>query len=405
MFEISARARELLGRLQAFINEQVLPLEADWSAQRLDAQRRWLPFEPIEALQQRARAQGLWNLFLPDTRYGAGLSQLEYAPLAEAMGRSLLAPQVFNCAAPDSGIVELLSLYGSDAQRERWLRPLLAAEMRSALAVSEPGVGSSDPANLVASLAKRPEGYTLHGRKAWVAGGADPRCQILLVLGLSHPEATLSKRYSLALVPRESHGLKLLRNTSLLGFEEAPGGYAEIEFDQVWVPEDAILLGPGRGLEALQACAGSGRLHQGLMLLGLAQRAFDAMLLRARERVVFGKPLGQQALVQVTLARCHAELEQARLQCLNAAATLDRRGSRLARQQIALVKSLLPELSARIIDQAIQLHGASGLGADHFLAQAYAHARGQRIADGPEELHWLALGRMLVEGDRKTGGA
>ncbi len=397
MFEISARARELLARLQAFISEQVLPLESEWSALQADPQTRWLPFEALEPLQQRARAQGLWNLFLPDTRYGAGLSHLEYAPLAEAMGRSLLAPQVFNCAPPDSGIMELLSLHGSEAQRERWLRPLLAAEMRSALAVSEAGVGSSDPANLVTTLAKRPEGYILHGRKAWVAGAVDPRCQILLVLGLSNPESALSKRYSLALVPRESHGLKLLRKASILGYEEGPGGLAEIEFDQVWVPEDAILLSPGRGLEAVQSCTGSGRLHHGMMLLGLAQRAFDAMLVRARERVVFGRPLGQQAMVQTTLAHCHAELEQARLLCLNAAATLDRRGSRLAREQIAMVKSCIPALSCRIIDQAIQLHGASGLAADHFLARAYAHARGQRIADGPEELHWLALGRMLVD--------
>ncbi|MCB1627889.1 MAG: acyl-CoA dehydrogenase family protein [Xanthomonadales bacterium] len=402
MFEISARARELLGRLQGFMDEQVLPLEPDWYQHLSDPAARGTAFAPLQGLQQRARAQGLWNLFLADTRYGAGLSHLEYAPLAEAMGRSLLAPAVFNATQPDCSSIDLLALYGNDAQRERWLRPLLAAELRAALAVSEGTVGSSDPANLVTTLAKRPEGHILHGRKAWVSGAADPACRLLLVLGLSHPEASLAKRYSLALVPRDAHGISVIGQHSVLGYADGPGGYPELEFDQVFVPDDAILLGPGRGLEALQAVAGAGRLQQSLMLLGLAQRAFDATLQRARSRVVFGKPLGQQPLVQAQLARAHGALEQSRLLCLNAASVLERRGSRLARESIALIKACLPETACQIIDLAIQLHGAAGLDGHDFLAHAYAHARGQRLADGPEELHWLALGRMLVD-DKARG--
>lgn len=401
MFEISARARELLGRLQSFIDDNVLPLEAEWAQHLGNAESRGKSFAPLQGLQQRARAQGLWNLFIADTRYGAGLSHLEYAPLAEAMGRSLLAPRVFNAGQPDNGIIDLLALYGSDAHRERWLRPLLAGEMRAALAVSEPGVGSSDPANLVATLAKRPEGYILHGRKNWVAGAADPTCKLLVVLGLSHPEATLSKRYSLALVPCDAHGITRSGAHSVFGYDDGAGGFAELDFDQVFVPEDAIVLGPGRGLEALQASSGPGRLQQGLMLLGLAQRAYEAALARVRSRVVFGRPLAQQPLVQVQIARDHGALEQARLLCLQAASALERRGNRLAREPIALVKASLPEIACQIIDHSIQLHGAAGLDSAHFLARAYTYARGQRLADGPEELHWLALGRMLADGKGK----
>ncbi|MCB1609878.1 MAG: acyl-CoA dehydrogenase family protein [Xanthomonadales bacterium] len=395
VFEVTARGRELQARLQAFMDENVYAAEKVIAAELRDAESRWTVPALIEELKSKARAQGLWNLFLPDTRYGAGLCHLDYAHLAELMGRSLIAPELFNCSAPDSGNIEALALHASDEQRDRWLQPLLNGEIRSAVAMAEPVVASSDPTNLLTTLSQRDEGYILHGRKWWVSGACDPRCRLILVMALSHPEAPVHQRYSMVLVPTDTHGVNIARSLDVFGYDGAPSGYAEVEFDQVWIPEDSILGKPGKAFEVAQGRLGPGRVHQCMNLIGLAQRAYEAMLKRASDRVVFGRPITQHGMAQEALARSRCELEQARLLTHAAAATLDRRGIRLAREHLAMIKVAVPEMACTVIDRAIQIHGALGLSQDSFLAAAYAQARAARIADGPDQVHMSSLARLL----------
>ncbi len=395
MFEVTARGRELQARLHSFMDEHVYPAEGVFAEQLSKADSHWQVPPLLEELKTKARAGGLWNLFLPDTRYGAGLCHLDYAHLAELMGRSLIAPEIFNCSAPDSGNIEALTLHANDEQRERWLQPLLNGEIRSAIAMAEPVVASSDPSNLLTTLSERDEGFILHGRKWWVSGACDPRCKLMLVMALSHPEAPLQQRYSMVLVPTDTHGVNVQRSLQLFGYDGAPSGYGEVEFDQVWVPEDALLGAAGKAFEVSQGRLGPGRVHQCMQLIGLAQRAFEAMLKRAADRVIHGRPIGQHGLTQDAIARSRCELEQARLLTHAAAATLDRRGIRLAREHLAMIKVVVPQMACTVIDRAIQLHGALGLSQDSFLAAAYAHARAQRIADGPDEVHVAALARLL----------
>jgi len=395
VFEVTARGRELQERLQEFMDQQVYPAEDEFALHLADPDKRWTIPAFVEELKAKARASGLWNLFLPDTRYGAGLCHLDYAHLAEIMGRCAFGAEVFNCSAPDSGNIEALSLHANDDQRERWLQPLLNGEIRSAIAVAEPAVASSDPSNLMTTLSKRDEGYILHGRKWWVSGACDPRCSVLLVMALSHPEAPVHQRYSMLLVPTETHGVNIIRPIQMFGYDGAPFGHAEIEFDQVWLPVDSLLAAPGKAFEVAQSRLGPGRVHQSMGLIGLAQRAYEAMLKRAADRVAFGRTIVQQGMVQEAIARSRCELEQARLLTHATAAMLDRRGSRLAREHLAMIKVVVPQMACSVIDRAIQIHGGLGLSQDSFLAAAYAVARAQRIADGPDEIHMTSLARML----------
>jgi acyl-CoA dehydrogenase len=399
LFPHSPRAQDLRRRLLDFMDEVVFPGEAEYHAHIGQPGQRWTIPPVMEAMKARARAAGLWNLFLPDPEHGAGLSNLEYAPLAEIMGRSLIAPEVFNCAAPDTGNMEVLHLYGSEAQKARWLQPLLAGEIRSAFAMTEPAVASSDAANIATRIVRDGDHYVIDGRKWWTTGAPDPRCRVLIVMGLSNPEGEKHRRHSMILVPMDTPGLRLVRTLPVFGFDDAPHGHAELVFEGVRVPAENLILGEGRGFEIAQGRLGPGRIHHCMRLIGLAQRALEAMLARARERVAFGRPLGGHGMAQEAIALSRCEIEQARLLTLQAAHAIDVAGSKGARDMIGMIKIVAPRMACRVIDRAIQIHGGAGVSSDTFLAHAYAAARALRLADGPDEVHIAALARsMLREG-------
>jgi acyl-CoA dehydrogenase len=339
----------------------------------------------------------LWNLFLPNSPLGAGLSNLEYAPLAEIMGHSLIAPEVFNCAAPDTGNMEVLLQYGSPAQQERWLKPLLAGEIRSAFAMTEPDVASSDATNIAARIVRDGDDYVVDGRKWWTTGAMDPRCAVFIVMGVTNPAAEPHRRHAMILVPRAAPGVRIVRALTVLGYDDAPHGHAEVAFEGVRVPAENLLLGEGRGFEIAQGRLGPGRIHHCMRLIGLAQRALDAMCERARARIAFGKPLATQGAVQQAIAHSRCEIEQARLLTLAAAATLDRDGIKGAKDAIGMIKIVAPAMACAVIDRAIQLHGGAGVSGDTFLAHAYAAARSLRLADGPDEVHAAALAKGMLK--------
>jgi len=426
LFPMSDRARELRARLQDFQREFVEPAEAEYSAHVAREGQRWTIPPVMESLKARARSAGLWNLFLPDkahggrsrhpasrdtdaSLHGAGLSNLDYAPLAEVMGRSLLAPEVYNCNAPDSGNMEVLLHYGSDAQKERWLKPLLAGEIRSAFAMTEPDVASSDATNIATRIVRDGDACVVHGRKWWTTGAMDPRCALFIVMGVSDPDAEPHRRHAMVLVPRDTPGVRIVRPLTVFGYDDAPHGHAEVEFERVRVPAQNLILGAGRGFEIAQGRLGPGRIHHCMRLIGLAQRALEAMVARAQSRIAFGKPLAAQGLVQDAIARSRCEIEQARLLTLAAASTLDREGIKGAKDAIGMIKIVAPQMACAVIDRAIQVHGALGLSDDAFLAHAYAGARSLRLADGPDEVHIAALAKsMLRSGDfvrAAAGGA
>jgi len=396
LFPTSPRVAELRSRLTAFMAEHVLPAEAEVAAHVADPSRRWSVPPVIEALKAKARAEGLWNLFLPDATHGAGLSNLEYAPLAEIMGRSLIAPEIFNCNAPDTGNMEVLLHYGSPAQQAQWLEPLLAGRIRSAFAMTEPEVASSDATNIATTITRDGDSYIVNGRKWWTTGAADPRCALFIVMGVSNPDAEPHRRHAMILVPRNTEGVTVVRSLHVFGYDDAPHGHAEVRFDHVRVPVGNLLLGEGRGFEIAQGRLGPGRIHHCMRLIGLAQRALDAMVARARSRVAFGKPLAALGMAQEAIALSRCEIEQARLLTLAAAAQLDRLGSKGAKDAISMIKIVAPQMACRVIDRAIQLHGGLGLSADTFLAQAYAAARSLRLADGPDEVHIASLAKSMT---------
>jgi acyl-CoA dehydrogenase len=399
LFPHSARALDLRRRLLAFMEEVVLPGEAEYHAHVGQPGQRWTIPPVMEAMKARARAAGLWNLFLPDPEHGAGLSNLEYAPLAEIMGRSLIAPEVFNCAAPDTGNMEVLHRYGSAAQKQTWLKPLLAGEIRSAFAMTEPDVASSDATNIATRIVRDGDHYVIDGRKWWTTGAPDPRCRVLIVMGLSNPEAEKHRRHSMILVPMDTPGLRLERTLPVFGYDDAPHGHAELVFEDVRVPAENLILGEGRGFEIAQGRLGPGRIHHCMRLIGLAQRALEAMLARARDRVAFGRPLGGHGMAQEAIALSRCEIEQARLLTLQAAHAIDVAGSKGAKDLIGMIKIVAPRMACRVIDRAIQIHGGAGVSSDTFLAHAYAAARALRLADGPDEVHIATLARsMLREG-------
>ncbi|HZP67573.1 MAG TPA: acyl-CoA dehydrogenase family protein [Rudaea sp.] len=397
LFPLSTRALELRGRLIRFQRERVEPAEAEYFAHVDVPAQRWTIPPVIERLKREARAAGLWNLFLPDAARGAGLSNLEYAPLAEAMGRSPVAPEVYNCNAPDTGNMEVLLHYGSEAQRERWLAPLLAGEIRSAFAMTEPEVASSDATNIATRIERDGEDCIVHGRKWWTTGAMDPRCAFYIVMGMSDPDAEPHRRHAMILVPSDAPGVKILRPLTVFGYDDAPHGHAEIEFDRVRVPAANLILGAGRGFEIAQGRLGPGRIHHCMRLIGLAERALEAMCTRARSRIAFGKPLAAQGTVQDAIARSRCEIEQARLLTLAAAAALDREGIKGAKDAIGMIKIVAPRMACAVVDRAIQVHGALGLSEDRFLAHAYAAARALRLADGPDEVHIAALAKSMLK--------
>lgn len=384
-------------RVRAFIDRHIIPAEAEIEAWDGEPARRWQVCPRIEALKAQAKAEGLWNLFLPDAKHGAGLSNRDYAPLAEHMGRSLIAPEIFNCNAPDTGNMEVLHQFGNAAQQARWLTPLLAGEIRSGFAMTEPDVASSDATNIALRIASDGDALVLDGRKWWTTGAGDPRCRILIVMGVTNPEADVHSRHSMVLVPMDTPGVRVVRPLQVFGYDDAPYGHVELAFENARVPRENVIGAPGSGFAIAQARLGPGRIHHCMRLIGLAQRALEAMIDRARSRIAFGQPLGRHGMAQEAIARSRCEIEQARLLTLHAAAELDRVGNKGAKDLIGMIKIVAPSMACTVIDRAIQMHGGGGLAQDRFLARAYAGARSLRIADGPDEVHLAALARSMLK--------
>jgi acyl-CoA dehydrogenase len=391
--ELSENAKSLHAALADFMHEQVYPHERELLAPASNAAERWAPRPLLEKLQEKARARGLWNLFYHGPG-GAGLTNFEYAHLCETLGRSLAAPEIFNCNAPDVGNMELLSAYGSPAQQERWLKPLLAGEIRSCFAMTEPRVASSDATNIETKISRDGDHYVVNGRKWWITGAMSPRCKVAIVMGKSDPAAPKHKQQSMILVPMDTPGLTVERALSVYGYEHAPLGHAELIFDNVRLPTENMLLGEGRGFEIAQGRLGPGRIHHCMRFIGLAERALESMCLRAKGRVAFGSSLAEMGAVRQAIGQSRCDIEQARLMTLKAAWMMDTVGNKAARAEIAIVKVIVPTMAGAVIDRAIQVHGGAGLSQDFFLAEAFAETRFLRIGDGPDEVHREALARI-----------
>lgn len=393
-FDYSSKVNELRAKLDRFMRSHIYPAESAYFEFVNSADNRWTIPPLMEDLKNIARDEGLWNLFLPDSEYGAALSNLEYAPLAEIMGRSLIAPEVFNCSAPDTGNMEVLVRYGSDAQKKAWLEPLLRGEIRSAFAMTEPDVASSDATNIQSSIQKDGDTYILNGRKWWTSGAMDPRCKILIFMGKTNPDAARHVQQSMILVPMESDGVTIVRPLTVYGFDDAPHGHAEMRFENVRVPAANLLLGEGRGFEIAQGRLGPGRIHHCMRLIGLAERSLDSMCARADDRVAFGKKLSEQGVVREAIANSRIEIDQARLLTLRAADLMDKVGNKAARAEIAMIKVVAPSMALRVIDRAVQVHGGAGVSGDFGLAAAWAGARTLRLADGPDEVHRVSVAKL-----------
>jgi acyl-CoA dehydrogenase len=401
-FDYSSKVNELRERVLGFMDEHVYAAEDAYYQALADADTRWSIPPVMESLKQKAQEADLWNLFLPESDYGAGLTNLEYAPLAEIMGRSLIAPEIFNCAAPDTGNMEVLARYGTQQQKEQWLEPLLRGEIRSAFAMTEPDVASSDATNIRSTIERDGADYIISGHKWWTSGAMDPRCRILIVMGRSNPEAQRHSQQSMVLVPIDTPGVTVVRPLTVYGYDDAPHGHAELTFENVRVPVDNLLLGEGRGFEIAQGRLGPGRIHHCMRLIGLAERAIEQMCARADERVAFGKVLAEQGVVREWIADSRIEVDQARLLTLKAADMMDKVGNKLARSEIAMIKVVAPAMALRVIDRAIQAHGAAGVSGDLGLAAAWAGARTLRFADGPDEVHRVAIAKLELARQRST---
>jgi acyl-CoA dehydrogenase len=405
-FTHNDRVRDLQDRLTRFMADHVYPAEAVYAAE-VEANRRagnpWIATRIMEALKARARADGLWNLFLPHSSLGAGLTNAEYAPLCEIMGRSWIAPEAFNCNAPDTGNMEVLVRYGTPEQQQRWLVPLLAGEIRSAFAMTEPDVASSDATNIAASITRDGDDYVVNGRKWWTTGGPDPRCRILILMGQSDPaNADRYRRQSMILVPVDTPGVTMLRTLSVFGYDDAPHGHAEFDFVNVRVPASNMLLGEGRGFEIAQGRLGPGRIHHCMRLVGQAERALELMCHRAATRTAFGKTIAERTVTQERIAQSRILIDQARLLVLHAAWKMDTAGNKAARKDIAMIKVVAPNVACQVIDWAIQVHGAAGVSDDVPLAFFYAQARSLRFADGPDEVHRNQIARLEMSALRET---
>jgi len=398
-FSLSSRAQSYVQRLSAFMQEQVLPAEPEYfrQVQNLPDWRSWKQPPVMETLKAKARAAGLWNLFLPDGEYGAGISNVEYAPLAEIMGRSSIAPEAFNCNAPDTGNMEVLVKYGSAAQKLQWLTPLLAGEIRSAFCMTEPDVASSDATNIQATALIEGDHIVLNGRKWWSSGIGHPHCRLLIFMGITDRSASKYQRHSMVLVPLDTPGVKIERMVPVFGSYDSPFGHGEVSFTNVRVPLDHIIAGPGRGFEIAQGRLGPGRIHHCMRTLGAAERALELLCRRSLHRVAFGKPLAELGGNADVIANARIMLEQARLLTLKAAWMLDEVGTKGARSEISQIKVAVPNIALKIIDQAIQMHGGAGVSPDFPLAELFATIRTLRIADGPDEVHRALIAKLELK--------
>jgi acyl-CoA dehydrogenase len=403
-FAFSEKCESYRQRVLAFMDEFIYPNEDEMRAQLDAPPTRWKVLPLLEDLKKQAKRQGLWNLFLPESELGAGLTNLEYAPLCEIMGRSRFASEAFNCSAPDTGNMEVLVRYGNAQQKKQWLEPLLSGEIRSAFAMTEPAVASSDATNIASRIEASGDDYVINGRKWWTSGAGDPRCKIAIFMGVTDPNAHTYLRQSMILVPFDTPGVKVERTLSVFGYDDAPHGHAEVSFDNVRVPKSNMLLGEGRGFEIAQGRLGPGRIHHCMRTIGVAERALEAMCARAQKRVAFGRPLAQMGVIKEWIAHSRMEIEQARLLTLKAAYMMDTVGNKAARSEIAQIKVIAPNMALRVVDRAIQTHGAAGVCQDFFLAEAYAGLRTLKLADGPDEVHTDQVGRLELKKQAERAG-
>ncbi|HJW10619.1 MAG TPA: acyl-CoA dehydrogenase family protein [Albitalea sp.] len=398
-FSYSPRTQELQAKVLKFMDDHIYPAEAAYWAEieaNTQAGKRWTPLQVIEKLKPKARAQGLWNLFLPESEYGAGLTNQEYAPLAEIMGRVPWASEVFNCSAPDTGNMETIVRYGSAEQKKRWLEPLLAGEIRSAFAMTEPDVASSDATNIEARIQRDGNDYVLNGRKWWTSGAGDPRCKVYIFMGKTDPDAPRHSQQSMILVPADAPGISVVRPLQVMGYDDAPHGHMEVVFKDVRVPAGNILLGEGRGFEIAQGRLGPGRIHHCMRLIGLAERSLELLVKRATQRVAFGRPVSDQGVTRERIAEARCMIDQARLLTLKAAWMMDVAGNKSAKTEIAMIKVVAPTMACQVIDWAIQVHGGGGMCQDFPLAYFYTAARTLRFADGPDEVHRNAIAKLEI---------
>ena len=399
-FAHSPKVQQLQQRVTAFMEQHVYPAEAVFHAEVEENRRKgnaWIPTRVVEDLKKKARAAGLWNLWLPESEYGAGLTNLEYAPLCEIMGRSHIGPETFNCSAPDTGNMEVLVRYGNEAQKKKWLAPLLEGEIRSGFAMTEPAVASSDATNIEASIARDGDHYVINGRKWWTSGGGDPRCKILIFMGKTDPHnESRHRQQSMVLVPMDTPGVRIIRHVPVFGYDDAPHGHSEIEFKDVRVPVENLLLGEGRGFEIAQGRLGPGRIHHCMRLIGATERAIEKMCMRAVDRVAFGRRLAEQGVWRERIADARMKVDQARFLVLHAAWKMDVAGNKAAQKEIAMIKVVAPTIACEIIDQAIQLFGAAGVSDDYGLGWLYANSRTLRIADGPDEVHRNHIAKIEI---------
>ncbi|WP_042351360.1 acyl-CoA dehydrogenase family protein [Bacillus massiliigorillae] len=401
-FEYSDRVKELQERVTAFMEEVVYPNEAVFKRQLDEGASRWDEPPIMEEMQAKAKAAGLWNLFLPDSEHGAGLTNVEYAPLCEIMGRSMIGPDVFNCNAPDTGNMEVLVRYGSEEQKEKWLVPLLNGEIRSCFSMTEPSVASADATNMEATIERDGDEYVINGRKWWSSGAGSSRCKIAIVMGISNPEGPKHERHAQILVPLDAPGVNIVRQLPVFGYDHAPHGHGEIEFNQVRVPASNIIWGEGKGFAIAQGRLGPGRIHHCMRVIGAAERALEIMCNRVKERVAFGKPLAEQGVIQEWIANSRMEIEQARLLTLKAAYMMDTVGNKVARKEIAMIKVVAPNMAQKVLDRAIQSLGGAGVSDDFPLAAVWAKTRTLRFADGPDEVHRAAVAKMELKAQGKS---
>jgi acyl-CoA dehydrogenase len=404
-FDYSEKVQGLRARLEAFMDEFVYPNERTFREQLQAAGGRWTVPPVMEELKEKARAEGLWNLFLPDSEYGAGLTNLEYAPLCEIMGTSPIAPEIFNCNAPDTGNMEVLARYGSPEQKERWLKPLLEGEIRSCFAMTEPDVASSDATNIRARIERDGDEYVINGRKWWITGAGDPRCRVAILMGKTDTSAPRHEQQSMILIPLDTPGVNIERTLTVFGYDDAPHGHAEISFNDVRVPIKNIIWDEGMGFRIAQGRLGPGRIHHCMRLVGVAERAVELMCERVKSREAFGKPLAEQGVIMEWIADSRIEIEQARLLTLKAAHMMDTVGNKEARAEIAMIKVVAPSMALRVLDRAIQAHGGAGVSDDFPLAYFWAASRTLRLADGPDEVHRAAVARLELRKERSPARA
>tara|TARA_B100001245_G_scaffold210604_1_gene174817 strand:- start:2687 stop:3898 length:1212 start_codon:yes stop_codon:yes gene_type:complete len=393
-FEHSAKVKDLQEKLIDFMQSNIYPNEGNYFDYIEKSKSRWVVPPIMEELKDKAKIAGLWNLFLPDSKYGAGLSNLEYAPLAEIMGRSFIASEIFNCSAPDTGNMEVLVRYGTKEQQDKWLRPLLDGKIRSAFAMTEPGVASSDATNISSLIENDGDNYVINGHKWWTSGAMDPRCKIIIFMGKTDKNAERHNQQTMVLVPMDTKGVNIIRPLTVFGYDDAPHGHAEMTFENVRVPKKNVLLGEGRGFEIAQGRLGPGRIHHCMRLIGMAERALEDLCRRVENRITFGKPISERGVVREFIADSRIDIEQSRLLTLKAADMMDRVGNKIARAEIAMIKIIVPNMALNVLDRAIQLHGGAGVSGDFWLSHAWAGARTLRLADGPDEVHKAHLAKI-----------